>query len=514
MIKSWRRKIAKIGTACMILTLAFLFVAGVFVSHSSLKTEQNKALSLNLNIDGQRQVSVNISDSTDDSEIQTWLTELLTIVIPALGLAGTVVPAVYNAGNRKVKGILIQDMTRYFFPCYGIIMLENLALTLVGQACCAVGQTEPLKYFFIGSVLSVVYASALVLGTGLSEKLTEFYVKGYISDKIDELAVVKQSECSSKQNSEQVEQFITKRSKFLAALSRHIAEKAADTESPFFITDEALVEEIRQIIKVITYQRRDENRELETSYGFTDSFDAIFRYADIEKDSNAICESIYYRLPASKCVRNDFSEQIGYAYEFWQNVLNPFPNIGQEAKTACRILYAMNFQKGKLNENYVVIGCGLIVYLYKKYHSSSNDHQVREVEQCAMFIDQMTYVFRSEFQYSSEDTISLHDTLKLCTDLIFTVWVIALIEEYSAHSSHDSPQLYEAVDRLILGESGYFAVSAHTWDYVSKYVSLSWNLIKQLPTIANKAWTMEQKRKLLAYVKQQLNFYQDRGSAL
>lgn len=509
MIKSWRRKVAIIGTVCMVLTLSFLFVAGTIVVVDSMRAESNQALDINWEIDGQKHISVNISDATNDSLLQNWLAELLAISIPTLGLAGTVIPAVYNAGTKKVKGILLQDMTRYFFPCYGIIMLENLALTLMGQACCAIGQTESLKWFLSGSVLSVVYAALLVLGTGLSDRLTRFYVKEYISDKISELAVVQQKKSSGRINPEQMKQFMTEHSEFLAALSKHIAEKTADTESPFFSNDNALVEEICQISKVITYQRKDENPELETRYGFTDSFDTIFHYANFEEDSSAISESIYYSLPASDGVRKDFSEQVNYAYEFWQNVLNPFQNIGQEVKAACRILYAMNFEDGKLNDNYVIVGCGLIVYLYKKYYSSSNEHQIREVEQCAIFIDQMTYVFRNEYCYALKDSLSLHDTLKLCTDLLFTVWVTALIEEYSAHSSHDAIHLYESIDRLILGESGYLAVSAHTWDYVSKYVSLSWILIEQLPTIANKAWTMEQKRKMLAYVQQQLNFYQE-----
>lgn len=505
MIKPWRRKMAIIGTVFMGLFLFGLIVAGIVVTIPSPQVESNETLDINMEIAGQKHISVNISDATNDSLLQAWYIDVFTILFPALGLAGTVIPTVYHARDRKVKGILMHEMTKYFFPCYGIIMLENIVLALVGQVCCAIGEDKLLWWFFFGLILSTVYAAALVLGTGLHERVTQFYVDVYIADNISELAVIQQKNNSGRTESDQKRR--TDRSKFLAAISEHIAEKIANTECPFFINDNERIKEICQISKVITYQRKRDNPELEGKYGFIDSFDTIFKYADFEVESSAISENVFYTLPASNNVRVAFSKQVTYAYEFWQNVLRPCQSIGQEAKAACRILYAMNFEHNKLNDNYVIIGCGLIVYLYRKYHSNSSEHQMREVDQCAVFIDHMTYVFRNE--YCNETPEELRDILKMCTDLLFTVWVIALTEEYSVYRSYDSVHLHESIDRLILGESGYLAITTHVLGYVSKYMALGWIVIKQLPSIANKAWTMEQKRKMLAYVQQQLNSYQE-----
>lgn len=493
MLKAWRRLMALAGFVWMFITLIGFMYRGITGTASMNYIDY---------LAGYAEQVIGFLNRADNP----WNKNAMGIVFPTLGLAGSVVPAVYGARNRKIKGILIHDVTRYFFPLYGFIMVGNLAMSVAGQVCASMDIFQPLKYFLAGSVLSVVYAAVLILGTGLNERITQWYIQGYISDHISVLKVSARQEQGSKNwLRRRIYCWIrTRRAKFLAALTSHIAEQTAEVKTPYCIIEKSLEKEIRQVIKIITYQTASQNTALKTKYGFTESFDVIFKYTDDSIDPNSCCDCVYYELPASEQVRGVLAGQVESAYEFWQIALGSFQNIGKEAKAACRILYALTFRNGRLYDNYMIMGCGLIVYLYKKYHSASDDSNKHEIERCAMFIDHMTDVFRGEACFLDDPDNGLKDTLRLCTDLLFTVWVIAEAEIYSAPNTYECHQLNETVDRLILGEHGYVSRAILSQNNIAKYLCLGWCLIKKLPSVANKAMTMVQKRVLLDYILQEI----------
>lgn len=505
MIRFWR-KIFLLGANIIAIVMIIMLTLGLVNTVQFQNSNSEDLVSIDCKVNNQAEIAIEVKNTIEESQSQKLQPEAMAILFSALGLAGSVVPAVYNAGSRKIKGILVQDMTRYFFPHYGWLLVGNLIITLCGQICCAMDNTAGLLYFLIGALFSVAYATILILGTGLNQSTTEFFIKRYISDKIHTLKVTRSENSHQASYIQDKNDIQTERFDFLKALATHISEQTAEIETHFYMTRKTLLDEIRQVGKIITYQTAEYNQDLSSHPGFIDGFDLIFKFTDEPVDSIAICDNVYYELPASKEVRHEFSEQVEYAYEFWQIVLGNFDNIGKEAKTACRILYAMAFHNGKLCDNYLIIGSGLVLYLYKKYHHQNTDLASREVDKCAAFIDQMTCIFRGESWLSSNPKVKTNDILKLCGDLLYTVWIIALVEECASLEHNSAPHLNEAIDRLILGEDGYIAILSHTQDYTAKYLSLVWCLLKQLPSVANKVWTLERQRSLLAYVESELEF--------
>lgn len=494
MLKSWRRWLAFIGSGWMLVTLASImyrvFNGAVLVAYVDSLAVYTEQIVKFLN-----------------PKNNPWDKEAMEIVFPALGLAGSIVPAVYGSRGKRVKGILIHDMTKYFFPLYGLVMVLNLIISIAGQICAVMNITQPLKYLLTGSLLSAIYATVLVLGTGLNERITKSYIKGYISDHISKLRVSakrkKQSRCKW------IKEFDYKRknrrAKFLAALTSHIAQQTADVKTPYCITNKSLDHEIKQVFKLITYQTVEQNPALKDKCGFIESFEIIFQYTSVPLKAASCCNSVYYELPASDLVRSNFADQVESACEFWQIALESINDTGKEAKAVCRILHALAFENDRIQENYVIASCGLIAYLYKKYHSITNDVTLHEIERCALFVDEMIDTFRNEARFLGKPSEGLKDALRLCADMLYIIWVIAEIETYTAPRIYECYQVSEAVDRLILGEHGYVGRSILTQCNTTKYLCFSWCLIKQIPSVARKAVTMEQKRELMRYIFEKLN---------
>lgn len=113
MVKAWRRWIAIIGSGWMLVTLSAimyqLFTGVVLLDYVDSLAGYTEQIVQYLN-----------------AKCNPWDKEAMKIVFPTLGLAGSIVPAVYGSRRQKVKGILIHNMTKYFFPFYGLFMTFNL----------------------------------------------------------------------------------------------------------------------------------------------------------------------------------------------------------------------------------------------------------------------------------------------------------------------------------------------------------------------------------------------------
>lgn len=494
MVKAWRRWIAIIGSGWMLVTLSAimyqLFTGVVLLDYVDSLAGYTEQIVQYLN-----------------AKCNPWDKEAMKIVFPTLGLAGSIVPAVYGSRRQKVKGILIHNMTKYFFPFYGLFMTFNLIISMAGQICTVMNITQTLKYLLSGSILSVLYAFVLVLGTGLNERITKFYIKGYINDHISKLQVSAKHVQQSKYRwvRRHYQKCRNKRAKFLAALTSHIAKQTSDAKTPYCITDKSLKREIRQVFKLISYQTVKQNKALKNRCGFIESFEIIFQYATESVETNSCCNCVYFELPASELARSNFADQVESACEFLQIALESANNIEKEAKAVCRIIHALVFENDRLQENYVIICCGLVACLYKKYHSIVDNSGLHEIERCALFVDQMVDIFRGEAGFLDKPVEGLRDALHLCADMLYTIWVIAEVEAYSAPNIYELYQVNEAVDRLIFGEHGYVGRSILSRLNTTKYLCLAWCLIMQIPSVARKAVTVEQKRELMNYILEKIH---------
>lgn len=421
-----------------------------------------------------------------------------------LGLSGSVIPAVYNAGTKRTKGILIADMTKYFFPWYGIVMLQNLILSIVGQF---VETMDNWKYLLPAILTTTAYSILLVLATGLYERVSRMFVRVYIWEK----SCVLRPKFAYKQKS----MLINKRALFLKDLSSYIASQVIVAGTPHCNTDKYLAKEIQQIAEfMLPVSERKALKQKKTST-IVDEFGLLF--CSSRQVCGSICDTIYYDLPATESRKNFFALQIELACEFWKQLLGSIPNLSDKAHAACRIFCSMQsgskvekgigvYRKNCL-QNYhgslSVMVCGLITYLYKTSQNEATEKLSSNVDYCAEFVHEMWAVFRAEVPFGDDGaSISFYE-VSLYTEMLFILYALSQIEQYIQAGKEVEDSVKHLLDDFWKSSYVHIGRKLLLDENFCIYLTLARCILRQLPSPANRPLSPEQKKRLRFYALSQ-----------
>lgn len=404
-----------------------------------------------------------------------------------LGLAGSIIPAVYNAGAKRTRGILIADMTKYFFPLYGIVMLQNFVLSITGQF---VENLENWKYLLPATLVTTVYSILLLLATGLYERVSRLFISVFIYEqsRILRPKITRRQRITYK----------NKRAAFLADLSTHIANQTAATNTPHCNTDKCLKREIRQIVNFMLSFSELRALKKKKPSRILDEFDLLFPSS--KQTHRNLRDSIYYELPASESIRNFFTLQIELSCEFWKQLLAPLPSLNEKAHTACRIFDSMKGHSKKRYGSLTVMTCGLIVYLYKSNHENATENASCNVDYCANFVQEMWNIFQADLPFINNTASLPNHVVSLYAEMLLILYGISQIEKYLQADRSYEDSVKHLLDTFWKGAHVHIGRELLMDTPFQIYLTLALHILRQLPSPANRPLSPAQKKKIRIYV--------------
>lgn len=412
------------------------------------------------------------------------------------GLAGSVIPPVYKLEAIRKKGILIGEMIDYYFPHYKIVMLINFILSFCGQR---INAKDMWVYLFAAILVTVVYAIVLVMAIGLNKWYSDRLIMRFTSNRIKVLQP--DAFCSSMVDDKKIE-----RARFLAGMCSYISAELVKVTTPHCITPIHLEEYIRQIIPLIIPQEIRLNLTEPRDFGFLEEYSSFFRGLGRESETmEDICDAVFYEIPAYNDALQAFDLQVDLAEEFWRLILNPMPNLAAQVQGTCRVFHSVVSFSGEHQEGYLILGCGLITYLYRVGHERSEFTNTTATDYCARFVDEMRNTFLADKPFTKGDDGWERSVEQLCKDHMMLIWCIAETEIYrvaSLQSKHEADRILKSY----LNDAGCEIVwrMMHSI-HIRLYLSLALCLIRQLPSTANRSMAPAQKKRLCSYVLNQIN---------
>ncbi len=409
-----------------------------------------------------------------------------------LGLAGSVIPAVYEAGSNRMRGILISDMTKYFFPAYGFVLLMNLLLSITGRF---VEGIDSWVYLLFPIFLTTIYSVTLILATGLSARISSLFVRLYILERSRILHHIQKTQKLSDKN---------KLAAFLADLSSHIAAQLATANTPHCNTSLSLMRDIWQVVNLIiplSTQQESEEERPEHAERILNEFDLIFSVPELT-DAN-LANSVYYEMPASESVRKSFAFQIELSSEFWKLALSSMSSQNDRARAACRVFDSMNKIPKKHFGSLTVMTCGMILHLYKESRSAESNSNNPSIDYCVGFAQEMWNTFRSDASFLNNDEALYIKKVSLYAEILFIIFSISIIEQYLQSDSTTENTAKQALDEFWGSAYVHIGRELLKKEHFKKYLALSLCMIRQLPSHANRPIFIAQKTGLQNYA-----FYQ------
>lgn len=408
--------------------------------------------------------------------------ELFTV----FGLAGSVIPAVYNARSRRLRGVLVSDMTKYCFPLYGIVMLENLVLSIAGRFVVGV---EDWKYLLPAAIATTCYSIILLLATGLYGRVSQWFAAMYIREQ----SRIFRPQSPDNPNQEQMEE----RAEFLADLSVHVAGQLAAASTPYCITGDSLKREIRMAAEFIVCEAVCSNLKHSKPGSILNEYDLFFSALGLDK--NTACDELYFDLPVAESARNTLFVQMEMARQFWKLILDQITGLSDQARAVCRIFDAMEHSGSRL-----VMTCGLIVALYKRNQSQGKNSYKRDIDYCTHFASELWKIFSAEKLFAQNQKIPKSDVM-LYAEMLILIWNLSQAEQYLQGAGDCEDLVPQYLCEFWHGDHALIARNLVMNKPIQKYLSLAMCMLCQLPSPANRPLYPAQVKRLRGYILSQKN---------
>lgn len=401
-------------------------------------------------------------------------------IFEIFAVAGSIIPPVYSARSNRRKGVLIGDMTKYFFPMYGVVLLSNFILSVEGQSVAGI---QKWQYPLTGVLVTTVYAVTLILATGLVDAVSDAFVGSYIRKMSKGLC--------SKAPKEEISQF-------LSELSSHISQRLVMERTPHCITSNGLKKSIITAVRLVAHKLPDISGENCEMQNFSDEFMLIFDSPDVSRKK--LFDDVYRGIPAIKERQNSFQLQVEFAGEFWKVTLNTIEDYADKVSAVCRIFDSIEKEQDTSRGYNTIMGCGLVLYLYKQNCSAPNKHEKDAANNCAQFINEMMEVFRADIAFQGVNGCVPDRKVCLFADLIALVWVISEMEHYVQGDLGYKSIPTQIITAFWHTEYACLIRKNLTADGMDCYIALAICLVKQLPSPVNRPLTQWQLGNLRKYV--------------
>ncbi len=311
-------------------------------------------------------------------------------VVGAMGLVGLALSYINAARTHRVKGLLMNDVIRYYYPYYGCVFISYGVFALLGRYCWGVGARTSgvicLLGLFFGLLYQIIMAWKVFFSDAQSEKLATNYIKAMVYYYKEE-----STDVPPMQEIRSVARYISRR--FVEENRRFV--NASDSNNNGKSVEKA-DQDIMLLIEFLD-EKRDvvaENESRETHRcGVVGDFNHLFYLnSDSEKSGEAISlhdkiAALLYGLPSFQSATKRFSLQVRMIADTWQSILTEAREPNLQIHIACEIL---RVSAEKLPSVLTPLCCGLILCLHELYIRSADISDGRQWNYCADFMHQMT----------------------------------------------------------------------------------------------------------------------------
>jgi len=291
-------------------------------------------------------------------------------VITSIGAVCFALTYVNTAREKRIKGILIDQVIGKFYPNYGWVFAAHFLCAVLGQYACAVEARTTAVLCLAGMLLSLAYAVEMALSVVFSRERAERLVSQYIEVSS---ANTPENRVQQPQLIHQVGQYVGR--KFLEnALSDNSAGldgTSADASS------NATLQPERSDSKEARLHAKKSGVAGDTIIGqllglcgmtfcgkdlpdgsLLAQFDSLFG----KNDENTSLKAAYilYALPCYKESWQTFQNNVLIFSQMWQSLLAEMKDTHQQAELAYRVLC-----EAALKKLTAPTCCGLILYLHE-----------------------------------------------------------------------------------------------------------------------------------------------------
>lgn len=277
-------------------------------------------------------------------------TDGMKAVISALGAVCFALTYINTVQTRRVKGVLLEDVVRFYYPYYGYIFILHGCFAALGQYSCTVKIRVSGIFCLVGMLVCLVYAVQMAYGICFSPRRCNRLVSQYIQIRAES-----SSDQSSSQLVYQVAQYAAQR----------FEELGGNMENDDILRWLAALVPVDSDFRAIQ------------SNMFPDTFEYLFK-SENNSSGPVYSKYIFFSLPGYAERGRIFQMSVQQFSVMWDCLLSSVDSERQQTALACQMLRQAACEM-------TVLGCGLVRYLYTS-RIERLDRDRKKWDACAMFL--------------------------------------------------------------------------------------------------------------------------------
>lgn len=351
-------------------------------------------------------------------------------VIGAMGLVGLALSYVNTARTHKVKGLLLNDVIRYYYPCYGWVFISYGIFALLGRYCWSVGARTAGVCCLMGLLIGLFYQVRMAWKVSFSDEQSEKLATNYIKDMVDDCKT-RALEARPSREIHSVARYISRR--FIDE-NRRFADVAGATLSGR--NSEEPDQDIQSLLKFLDEPKNTDaanTRQEADRRGVVGDFNRIFYLSSkAGKAKKAFSlrkktASVLYGLPSFRDSVKRFGTQVRMTADTWRSVLSEAEDLFWQVHIVCQILSVSVKQVPSV---VTPLCCGLILCLHETYIRNADISGSRQWNYCAEFLSQMTQLIEnSRLREEDRETVSVLRIM--CRDMVAVFLCLSYLDQAS-----------------------------------------------------------------------------------
>lgn len=433
--------------------------------------------------------------------------EGLQAVIGVLGIASGATSVLLSVKEKKIKGVLMSDILKFYFPFYLWFIIYNCIFVILGQYFCIVKLPYSAVLCFFGAFTCAIYIFVLCFFLVISENKLHWLVMLYINKKITVFIISRKNQDSGDVDDCRVN--------FIGNAGEYLSNQLKCFNAPFCVRSKQLDSQVEALLSLTC----EKNTFIQK--GFLDDFPEIFnaqKEVDIsffKTNPNLLYDAVYFRLPCIKESYDFFCKQIEMFYNIFNSILHPMLGSGYEVESICRMFYIYTIKDHyKGYKNITAFACGLILYLYRYYSNAELPRSTSKISHISNCIYEMERKF-FEAKKHTEGTLAknIDRLLYVCKEMLVELLVMATVEQYYGTESKIYNDLYDVINRMCMSENTSRTITNLVEEDFVRYLCYADIILSQVPSnvVMADRRTIIQKIYLKNYVISKIsNQYQSR----
>lgn len=292
-------------------------------------------------------VASRVSQSLD----QMMILDGLDAIISTIGIVSFLLTYINAARERKIKGILMEDVINTFYPGYKLILMLNGAVACLGRFACKMNIGLCAIMCFAAMLCCLTYMLFMANDVAFSEKrarqLTSKYIRMISQNLMNKEPT---SICSLNVAS------------FICSVGNYLALYYNGNEfSVSFSRHEDDIESLLPLMKC------DTNGKLQKLSGIEHTTLLTFEQGKVSelqnnKEVDNLCECCFvYRIPNTEELRSCVENEVLFACDMWRSILDKIENEQVKVQAICQIICIENNLDRNLSG---ILECGLLRYIH------------------------------------------------------------------------------------------------------------------------------------------------------